>query len=131
MRMRRPETAGAVWAFPKTGTVTMGEIGTEQPAIPLSDRKPIEAPVFYVDGVNASLPGNDATIVFMRGRPALANHPPNQIGVVREPAVVLQMSVRTLKDLHLVLSLIVDGYEKEYGNIETPYTRQNEKIIRQ
>jgi hypothetical protein len=99
--------------------------GGEQPQIGPSDLTFINAPTFYVDGTSVSVPLNDAVIVFVRGKPAtLPNIASNQLAFVAEPTAIVQMSVRTLKDLHLSISIEIEKYEKEFGKIETNFTRQ-------
>ncbi|MBV8473537.1 MAG: hypothetical protein JO107_16960 [Hyphomicrobiales bacterium] len=84
----------------------------------------LNVPMFYASMLNVYLPGNDATVMFMRAHPAAsAATPENTALAVAEPVAVVQMSVHTLKDLYLAIKSQVEQYEKEFGEIVTVYSR--------
>jgi hypothetical protein len=85
---------------------------------------PIDVPLFYANLISVSIPGNDANILFMRPRPAsVPNMSAGQLAIIAEPVAVLQMSMRTLKDLYLSIGDQLATYEKDFGILETEFTR--------
>ena len=63
------------------------------------------------------------TILFLKNRPTSASADA-QISFVSEVVAMIQMSHQTLKDVSIVLDAAVQNLEKEWGEIETPFTRQ-------
>ena len=87
--------------------------------------KPIDAPIFYADQMNMSAPGNDAIIMFARSRPAvLAGMRDDQVAILGEPVAIVQLSIQTLKDRHIAIGVQIATHEKEFGSIETTFTRK-------
>lgn len=71
---------------------------------------------------------NEVLIVFQKSRPGLLH---DKDGSVRDIAdaqtvAVIALSPQSAKDLVVLLSAQLAGYEKAYGEIETDYTRSLE-----
>ena len=47
-----------------------------------------------------------------------------EMAVTSEPTAMVQMSRQTLKDLSLITAKVVSDIEKEWGEIETGFTRK-------
>ena len=80
-------------------------------------------PFFNPEVIQNSWTSNGCSIVFSRRRPVFGS----DINVVEQPVVepvaVVQMSPQTAKDLYLLLRDSVQGYEKEWGEITTAFSR--------
>lgn len=95
----------------------------ERVTIPIEQATPVNAPTFYASAIQLGWGANDATLVFSRSVPlGSPEHPPGAIATLT-PVVVLQLSAQTIKDLSVLLSRSVAVYEKEWGTIETEFTR--------
>lgn len=69
---------------------------------------------------------NEVLLVFQRTRPGLLQQKDGSVHDVAEAqtVAVIAMSPQSAKDLMLVLSEQIAGYEKRYGEVRTDYTRQ-------
>jgi hypothetical protein len=87
----------------------------------------IQAPIFSVAGVQAFATGNEVSLVFTRTRPGTiaveGSAEPAQIGI-GEPQAIISASPGTAKDLMTVLGDVIDAYEKEFGEIVTPFLKE-------
>jgi hypothetical protein len=84
---------------------------------------PIEAPLESASSVQLTVAGNEVTLLFLRNRP-MSTSAGAQISLTAEVVTMVQMSHQTLKDLSIVLNGAVQNLEKEWGEIVTPFTRQ-------
>ena len=84
---------------------------------------PIEAPLISASSVQLAVTGNEVTVLFLRNRP-MSTSVSAQISLAPEVVTMVQMSHQTLKDLSIVLNAAVQNLEKEWGEIDTPFTRQ-------
>ena len=84
---------------------------------------PIEAPLVSASSVRLAVAGNEVTVLFLRTRP-MSTSASAQISLAAEVVTMVQMSHQTLKDLSIVVNAAVQGLEKEWGEIDTPFTRQ-------
>ena len=84
---------------------------------------PIEAPLVSASSVQLAVAGSEATILFLKNRQT-STSADAQISFVSEVVAMVQMSHQTLKDVSIVLDAAVQNLEKEWGEIETPFTRQ-------
>ena len=84
----------------------------------------INVPIFYTSMMNIFLAGNDATLIFMRPHPAISAEMKEGTALaLSEPVAAMQMSMQTLKDLYLAIKLQIEPYEKDFGEIQTTYSR--------
>lgn len=85
----------------------------------------VTAPVLYASSFRMQGNGNDFNLIFQRGVPAQTAdggiHP--EVGRLETVAVVT-LSPQSLKDLSLLLAPQVAAYEKEFGEIQTPYIKR-------
>lgn len=99
--------------------------GDELSAEQLAQLKPIEITPVYAGTFNVQGTGNDFTILFQRLRPLVDRNGALVPGVgVSEVVSVVTMSPQALKDLSFLLAGQIENHEKEYGEIETDYTRR-------
>jgi hypothetical protein len=89
-----------------------------------ADFKIIDAPTFYASQIQVMFTGNDATIVFARTRSTTSGNVPVTNIVRSEPVAIIVMSPQTAKDLLVLLKGQTDIFEKEFGEITTPYTKK-------
>jgi hypothetical protein len=90
--------------------------------VSIGDVKQLNVPEFYGQTVQLFVSITDITIVFARPMPSdVPGQPP---GGVLVPSVTVHMSPGAAKDLQLVLSRNLASLEKEWGTIETVYTRR-------
>ena len=82
--------------------------------------KVLDAPEFYASALQGFWAGNDFTIVFHRPCPAQAN---GKSAAVLTHSAILHLSPGTAKDLMLVMQTEIAKREKEFGEIETGFTR--------
>jgi hypothetical protein len=87
---------------------------------------PLLAPQYYATGVQLFHQSNDFSIIFMRSHPSIT---PTEVGkspimAFMQAIALIQMSPQTAKDLHVALGNQLAVYEKEWGQIETGYTRR-------
>jgi hypothetical protein len=86
--------------------------------------KPIDGPVANASTVLLSIAGNDAILVFNRPRPVIMPDGSMPQVAVAETTAIIHVSMATLKDLSLLLNGTIQQYEKNFGEIETEYTRR-------
>ena len=92
---------------------------------PRRDVEPWNVPIFYGSSFGACRAGNDFVITIGRPHPgSAANMPGTQPLTVNEPVAVVQLSPGSLKDLCLILETQIGLFEKEFGTIETDFTRR-------
>jgi hypothetical protein len=71
-----------------------------------------------------SLAGNDFSIVLVAPRPGFGpGVPQGSAAFLTEPVASLNLSARTAKDLYLALNHQLQRYEKQFGKIETEFSR--------
>ncbi|KAB2701348.1 hypothetical protein [Brucella lupini] len=86
----------------------------------------IEAPFFYASMFQTIWAGNDFTIICGRQHPGLfgnTEEPQTMISGVDVQAIIA-MSPQSVKDLTILLNEAVSNYEKEFGTIVTPFTKE-------
>jgi hypothetical protein len=89
--------------------------------------EPSPAPNLYASGVAVTLAGNDFSVVLLAPRPSFGpGVPQGAAAFLTEPVASLNLSVRTAKDLYLALNDQLQRYEKQFGKIETEYSRSLE-----
>jgi hypothetical protein len=85
----------------------------------------IPAPIFYVTSAGLFRSSNDFILVCNRQHPVIIpTLKEGQAAAINEPTAILQMSAQTLKDLYLATKDQIERYEKEFGNVETEYSRK-------
>ena len=85
----------------------------------------INAPVIYATQMNAYLAGNDFVVTFARPHPViLEGQQPGQGAAIVEAVGILQLSPQTMKDLYLLTKGQIEQYEKQFGAIETDFSRR-------
>ena len=90
----------------------------------VADVVPVQAPSFYCSAMQAAIAGNDCMITLLAARPAFRKSTGQSIELaIQQPVGVVYMSMRSLKDLQLIVNDIVSRYEAEWGSIETEFTR--------
>ena len=73
---------------------------------------------------NAMWTSNECLIGMLRPSPFMqAQMPDGKLGTMAEPLAILQLSPQSAKDLLRILQDGIAQYEKEWGVIETEYTR--------
>ncbi|RVG48073.1 hypothetical protein CN162_12565 [Sinorhizobium meliloti] len=87
------------------------------------------APHYYASAIQIAWTGNDCSLILSRNHPGVVNSGPaaGQVVVAEEPQCVLSMSAHTLKDLSVLLNNTLEGYEAQWGVVETEFTRQRAK----
>jgi hypothetical protein len=97
----------------------------------LDDLKILDAPNFVAQSMSIQGNGNGFLLLFQQRLPLQTPDGALYMKALKNTVVAtVTLSPQTLKDLSLVLSDTVGRYEKEFGKIETPYTRRraaNEK----
>ncbi len=122
--MAKKKTARAV----KSVAPKIQENGLPEGLAP-EDIKPIDVPMFGGSGVTVQGTGNDFSLIFTRVRPAILAKTGQPAPVaLSEPAVIINVSPQTLKDLSIVLAEQVAGHEKLFGPIVSPFTRGREAV---
>ncbi len=104
-------------------------VPAEAPKVDLAQMRPLDAPTYYCSSFFVGLGGSDAYIVGQRPRPLIGADGISRMGIL-EPVAMLQFSVGSLKDLSIVIDGLVRAYEKEFGEIETEFTRRRKKEAR-
>jgi hypothetical protein len=88
---------------------------------PPTEVQTLPVPEFYGEQIQAFVSSNDITLGFSRMVPVMLGA---QVGGTKLPAVILHLSPATAKDLSLLVGDLVAKHEKEWGKIETAYTRR-------
>ena len=89
---------------------------------------PIQAPYFSAGSVMIQATGNDFVLVYRRPVPIQPGDNGELHNVMLNEAVaIITVSPQTAKDIALSLSHAIKEYEKEYGEIVTPYTKSKEQ----
>lgn len=92
--------------------------------------KPISSPALYASNFRVQGTGNDFTLVLQRVFPAQTEAGEIFEGVGRlEIVATVTLSPQSAKDLHVLLASQVALHEREFGTIETPYTKQLQSQI--
>lgn len=106
----------------QNGSATVGALKIDTPATLL---EPVDAPYFSAGSLVIQATGNDFLLTFRRPMPVKpAADGSIQNVMLNDTVAVISVSPQTAKDLSLTLTRAVDDYEKEYGAIVTPYTRE-------
>jgi hypothetical protein len=100
-----------------------GQKGEREESRGAAQMAPIEAPLISASSVQLAVAGSEVTVLFLRNRP-ISTSVSAQISLAPEVVTMVQMSHQTLKDLSIVLNAAVQNLEKEWGEIDTPFTRQ-------
>lgn len=112
-----------------TATPTAQAPKAEPIAAPQSTLSPeqvtfLEAPEVYASAVQVSLVSNDFNITLLRPRMAHAVIDGQTVQAsTLLPTVYVSLSAATAKDFLLSLQEVVEAYEKDFGPIETAYSR--------
>jgi hypothetical protein len=100
----------------------------KKPATTDDGVEPVEIAPIYASTVQVQSTGHDLTLLFRRPRPATTAkrvaEGTQPDAAVLELVSVLILSPGTAKDLSLLLRHFVERHEKEYGTINTPYTKR-------
>lgn len=99
---------------------TKYKIGTD--AVPITEGEVLSVPEFYGSQIQAFADSNDLTLVFARTVPALLGP---VVGGTKLPVVSVHLSPATAKDLYLLVGGLIEAHEKEWGPIETAFTRKS------
>jgi hypothetical protein len=94
----------------------------------ISHFAPFQAPSIYCSGLQAALVGNDAFLTLLAPLPVIrkSTGQPAEVAVLH-PVGVINLSLRTLKDMHEVIGSVISAFEQEWGTIQTDYTRSADK----
>jgi hypothetical protein len=87
---------------------------------------PVNVPMFTASQFRISVATNECILQFQRQRPVLIsspNHPETVEANQAEPVAIISMSPQALKDLLLLISQQVKGYEDVWGEIKTDYMK--------
>lgn len=98
--------------------------GAPQPPPQGPQVQPVLAPQYYATGVQILQQSNDFAVIFMRSHPSVAPLKSGETVAFLQVTALIQMSPQTAKDLHIALGSQICAYEKEWGPIETEYTRR-------
>jgi hypothetical protein len=86
----------------------------------------MEAPEVFASGVNAGIVTNDVVLTFTRPRAGTIALGAEQVSVATLiPSAYVTLSIGTAKDLRTALTLVIDQYEKEFGEVQTAFARQH------
>ena len=89
---------------------------------------PIQAPYFSAGSLLIQATGNDFVFVYRRPVPVQPNEDGELQNVMLNEAVaIITVSPQTAKDIVLSLAHAITEYEKQYGQIVTPYTKSREQ----
>jgi hypothetical protein len=80
----------------------------------------IQAPKFYGSTVNVNMTSNEISLMFGRPHFVIGDHE----GAPGEPVAIIQMSPQTAKDLLVLLAGSLKTWEKEWGELQTEFTRR-------
>ncbi len=87
-----------------------------------------EAPELFASAVQVTVVANDINVTFSAPRMAFANVDGSPVQAsTMIPSSYVTMSAGTAKDLLLSLQIVMEQYEKEYGVVETAFSRTNDK----
>jgi hypothetical protein len=82
------------------------------------------APSFYASGAQLASVGNDVIVSFTR--PVMGHVLDDGVATAVaeiKSVVEINMSIKTIKDLSIILSESVGQYETQFGEIQTDFTR--------
>jgi hypothetical protein len=92
---------------------------------PIRAARKLEVPIYYASTSMLLATGNDFTIIFSRPRPILTdNDTVNPAAAITEAVASVSLTPQTAKDLLLILQANIPAWEKEFGEIQTPFSRQ-------
>ncbi len=102
----------------------MNQVTDTQTADLLKVIKPFPGNPVHASSIQLTFAGNDALVIFMQPRPATM--PDGSIAPIAlsDTSAMIHMSVATLKDFSVLLNDTIGQYEKDFGPVETHYTRQ-------
>jgi hypothetical protein len=88
------------------------------------DIVPLNIPAYYVSVAQVSIAGNDCLLTLSAPRPGF-HRPTGTLAqfVVNQPSCLIQLSMRTAKDLYLLLGGMITQYEEVWGKVETEFSR--------
>ena len=92
--------------------------------------KPAPGNLSYASSLNVLRTGNDFVLVFQRPRPGTVKDGVLAPFAVIENGEMIALSVKTVKDLHRVLGEHLAAYEREFGAVETDFTRRMDEQAR-
>ena len=106
-----------------------GPAQTQEELLALLAKNPeilqITAPQVYASSVQIMATPNEFTLIFALPRPVIVGATgQGTLAAQAEPSCVLHLSPQTLKDLSMVVSTTLAQYEKDWGVIETEYSRR-------
>ena len=104
--------------------IVVQELDTQKASETAEKSKAVEGPVAYASGSQISIMGNDAVLLFNRWRPAVHPHSVAVTGAMVETTAIIHVSMATLKDLSIALADAVGAFEKQFGEIQTDFTRR-------
>lgn len=88
---------------------------------------PLNVPQFYAASFAAGWAIHDLMITCMQPRPLMGAQGEVVNGLAAlVPVMTLQMSAQSAKDFYLIMRAAVEGYEQQWGKIETEFSRQRE-----
>ena len=87
-----------------------------------------DAPEVFASAVQVSMVGNDMSVTFTAPRVAYGVVDGQTVqAFTLLPSAYVSMSIGTAKDMFLALEEVIGMYEKEFGPIQTAYSRQHVK----
>lgn len=91
-----------------------------------STATPVIGPVANAASVMVVLAMNDAMLVFSRPRRLITSEGAFANIAVNETTGIIHMSMASLKDTYLAIGDTILNYEKQFGQIDTQFTRQRD-----
>jgi hypothetical protein len=87
--------------------------------------KDMDVPAYYASSISGSWSSNDLTITFGRGMPAMLEGGELSGTIVQaiKAQAIIAMSPQTAMDLYILLGDGLDVHQKQYGPVETDFTR--------
>jgi hypothetical protein len=84
-----------------------------------------DAPSFYASGVQVAPVANEVILTFNVARPGTATGPDGKTGNIARivPIANVTLGLMTFKEAVLAMQAILTEYEKEHGEIVTPFLR--------
>ena len=87
---------------------------------------PIDAPAYRCTSTTFVALGSEFVLQVMTSRMGELTLDGETRAVAKnEPTALIHMSPQGLKDLSIILAQVLDEHEKEWGMIETPFTRKH------
>jgi hypothetical protein len=90
-----------------------------------ADYEPIDAPLVSASAVAVQSSINEFVLIFQQTRPVISKKTQSIADVaLNQPVAVVSVSPQTLKDMWLLIGDSVERYEKEFGQLTTPYMKR-------